>query len=782
MTLLEYLDNYFFNNKINIMKTIFNKLLKVSVLFISLASLVWAEEFIIEDIRLEGLQRITPGTVFTYLPMKVGDAYDENKSTEAIRALFKTEFFDDVKLQRDGNVLVFSFKERPAIGSISVLGNDDIKTEDLLDSLKQVGFAEGRVFVQSELDQVEKELRRQYFSLGKYAMTVGSSVVDLDENRVGVTITVSEGVAAKIKKINIIGNDAFPEKKLLKKFQLSEPTLFSFFTKNDQYSRQKLSADLETLRSYYLDFGYLNFNIDSTQVSLTPDKKDIYVTINVTEGDVYTVSEIKLAGDLTVPEEELYPLISIAQGELFSRKLVSESSNNLSNRIGNDGYAFANVNSIPEIDKENKTVALTFFVDPGKRAYVRRINFSGNSNTRDEVLRREMRQQEGAWFSTEQVERGKVRLGRLGFFTNINVETPSVAGTADQVDVNYSVEEQASGNLSLGLGFSQSSGIILQTSISQNNFLGSGNSVSFAFNNSEINRTFSLSFRDPYWTVDGISRGYNAFYRETDASNANVTRFDSVDWGGGLAIGFPISEKNFINTTVNYTNTDIQTNSNSAAEVTSFINQNGSNFDTLTLESSFRYDTRNKAILPDAGMLHRVGAEISVPFFGNSLEYYKLRYETQWFKSLYKDFVLSLRGNVGYGDAYSDTTELPFFQNFYAGGPRSIRGYEENTLGPRDSLNRPLGGDTRVVGNAEIILPIPFLADLDSVRISTFVDMGNVFGANEDFEFDRFRYSAGLSGIWISPFGAVSVSVAQPFGDEPGDEIQNFQFTFGTSF
>lgn len=764
------------------MKIMLNKILKVCVLFIALSSLVWAEEFIIEDIRLEGLQRITPGTVFTYLPMKVGDSYDENKSTEAIRALFKTEFFDDVKLQRDGNVLVFSFKERPAIGSISVLGNDDIKTEDLLDSLKQVGFAEGRVFVQSELDQVEKELRRQYFSLGKYAMTVDSSVVELDENRVAVTINVSEGVAAKIKKINIIGNEAFPEKKLLKKFQLSEPTLFSFFTKNDQYSRQKLSADLETLRSYYLDFGYLNFNIDSTQVSLTPDKKDIYVTINVTEGDVYTVSEIKLAGELTIPEEEIYPLITIVPNELFSRKLVSESSNNISSRLGNDGYAFANVNSIPDIDKENKTVSLTFFVDPGKRAYVRRINFSGNSNTRDEVLRREMRQQEGAWFSTEQVERGKARLQRLGFFTNINVETPSVAGTSDQVDVNYSVEEQASGNLSLGVGFSQNSGLILQTSISQNNFLGSGNSVSFAFNNSEINRTFSLAFRDPYWTIDGISRGYNAFYRETDATNANVTRFDSVDWGGGLSLGFPISETNFINAAINYTNTDIQTNANSAVEVTNFINQNGSNFDTLSLEASFRYDTRNKAILPDAGMLHRVAAEISVPSFGNSLEYYKLRYETQWFKSLYKNFVLSLRGNIGYGDAYSNTTELPFFKNFYAGGPRSIRGYEENTLGPRDSLNRPLGGDTRVVGNAEVILPIPFLADLDSVRISTFIDMGNVFGANEDFEFDRFRYSAGLSGIWISPFGAVSVSVAQPFGDEPGDEIQNFQFTFGTSF
>ena len=504
-----------------------------ALVFAAFAQGTAAQEFVIEDIRVEGLQRLTPGTVFNYLPLEVGDTFNPAVSSEAVSALFKTGFFDDVQLQRDGNILVIVLKERAAIGSIEISGNKDIKTEDLLDGLNQIGFAEGRVFDQSQLDGLERELRRQYFSAGKYGVKIDSQVTPLANNRVAVTIDISEGKAARIKQINIVGNQSFKEDDLLDGFELSRPTLFSFFTKDDQYSRQKLSGDLETLRSFYLDRGYVNFSIDSTQVSITPDKKDIYITINITEGGQYTVSGVKLAGEFILPEEQLYYLISVTRGSLFSRKQVTDSSERMSERLGGAGYAFANVNSIPDIDEDDNTVEVTFFVDPGKRVYVRRMNFSGNTRTRDEVLRREMRQHEGGWISTPKVERGKIRLQRLGFFEEVNVETPAVPGSADQVDVNYTVTEKPFGNFLAGLGFSQNQGLIFQTSITQDNFLGSGKRIQFAFNNSDINRRFALGYVNPYYTVDGISRGFNVNYQETEAYDANITAFDSRIIGAG---------------------------------------------------------------------------------------------------------------------------------------------------------------------------------------------------------------------------------------------------------
>lgn len=744
--------------------------------------LVAAEEFVIDDIRVEGLQRITPGTVFNYLPMKVGDTFDDSRSAEAVRALFKTGFFEDVRLERDGGVLVFIIKERPAIGSITLNGNKEVKTEDLLTGLKQIGFAEGRIFNQSQLDKLEQELQRQYFSLGKYAVDIQSTVTPLENNRVAVTIDVSEGIAAKIRQINIVGNNSFEEEDLLDEFKLSTPTLFSFFTKTDQYSKEKLGADIESLRSYYLDHGYINFNVESTQVSITPDRKDIYITINITEGDPYTVSGVKLAGEFIVPEEELFKSVQIKQGELFSRQKLTQTTEAISNLLGDQGYAFTNVNAIPDINKENKTVAVTFFVDPGKRAYVRRISFSGNTRTRDEVLRREMRQAEGGWISTQKVERGKVRLQRLGYFQEVAVETPAVPGTTDQVDVNYTVVENQSGRFLAGVGFSQSAGIIFQTSITQDNFLGSGKRVSFDFNNSDINRRFGLGYTNPYWTVDGISRGFNAFYQETDATDANITAFDSTVYGGNVAFGIPLTEFNSLYSTFGYENTEITPNANSSQEVNDFILDNGDRFDILRWINRFSYDTRNKAIFPDEGVLHSIDAEVALPSFGNSLEFYKIDYKTQWFTNFFEDYIVTLKGNVGYGDAYQDTNELPFFENFYAGGPRSVRGYEDNTLGPLDSRGRPLGGNFKLVGGAEVILPVPFFKDIKSVRISGFFDAGNVYGTDEDIDLGLLRYSAGLSGIWVSPFGIVAVSVAAPFGDEPTDELQPFQFTFGSSF
>ena len=765
------------------MRLLLNKLLHVLLLSLVLSSVQAAQEFVIEDIRVEGLERVTPGTVFNYLPMRVGDTFDDSRSSEAVRALFKTGLFDDVRLERDGSILVFVIKERPAIGSITMTGNEDIKTDDLLENLKQFGFAEGRVFIQAQLDQTEQELQRQYYSFGKYGVKINSSVTELDNNRVAILIEVSEGLAAKIKKINIVGNTVFEEKKLLKKFKLSTPTFLSFYTKNDQYSKQKLSADLEALRSHYLDNGYLNFNIDSTQVSITPDKKDIYITINISEGEQYTVTDVKIAGDLILPQEELFSLISINKGELFSRKEVTDSSKRLTERLGEEGYSFANVNSIPDINKEDKTVAVTFFVDPSKRVYVRRINFSGNSKTRDEVLRQEMRQQEGAWISTTQVERGKQRLQRTGYFKDVNVDTPAVPGTTDQVDVNYTVEEAPGGQIGVGLGFSQSQGLILNANISQRNFLGSGKTIDFAFNNSDVNTRYQIGYVNPYYTDDGISRGFNAFYRVTDAQDANLAIYETKEYGGAMNFKIPVSENNTIGTAFSYTNTELDLLNSTSTQLRNFVAQNGDTYDLFKVSGSFAYDTRNKRVLPDKGALASISGQVSVPGIGDSLEFYKVDLKTQWFKDIYEDFILTLGADIGYGDSYGDTTELPFFENFFAGGPRTVRGFEENTLGPRDSSNRPLGGDTRIVGNAEIILPVPFLSDFKkSVRVTGFVDAGNVFGPNESFAFDDLRYSTGISAIWVSPFGAVSVSVAMPVNDEPTDEVQNFQFTFGTSF
>jgi outer membrane protein insertion porin family len=774
------------------MRTLCKALLYLAVLWAAAAPAI--DEFVVRDIRVEGLQRLTPGTVFNYLPVEVGDKFNDQVSVEAVRALFKTTFFDDVRLERDGDVLVVIVKERPAIGSIEITGNKDIKTEDLLDGLKQVGFAEGRVFDQSQLDRLEQELQRQYFSAGKYAVSIKSTVTSLDQNRVAVSIVVSEGKAARIRQINIVGNESYDEDDLLDTFELTTPTMFSFFTKTDQYSRQKLSGDLETLRSHYLDHGYVNFAIDSTQVSITPDKKDIYITINITEGDQYTVSGVKLAGELIVPEQELIPLITVQRNSLFSRKDITDSTTRITDRLGSDGYAFANVNSVPEIDEKTRTVALTFFVDPGKRVYVRRVNFSGNTRTRDEVLRREMRQQEGGWIATPQVDRGKVRLERLGYFEEVNVETPAVPGSADQVDVEYAVTEKPFGNFMAGIGFSQSQGLIFQTSVTQDNFLGSGKRMQFAFNNSEVNRRFALGYLNPYWTVDGISRGINVNYQETDAYDANVAAFDNRVYGGGMNFGIPVSEYNAVFASVAYENTKISSSRFGFSEqLQDFLDEHGNQFDIVRLGASFAYDTRNKAILPEKGMLHQLGSEVAVPVFGDSLEFYKLTYRMQWYHPLWRNVILAARGELGYGDGYGNTGELPFFENFYGGGPRSVRGYEENTLGPRDSFDRPLGGNIELVGGLEVILPVPFLkAFADSVRIAGFVDAGNIYsttyehpitGANDyDFDLGDLRYSAGISGIWVSPFGLVSASIAQPFGDKADDETQVFQFTFGTNF
>ncbi len=741
-------------------------------------------EFTISDVQVRGLERIEPGTVFNYLPFQVGDQFTRENSAPAIRALYQTGFFEDVRLEREGNTLVVLVVERPAIGKVEVSGNKDIKTEDLIDALRELGFVEGRVYNKSQLERIENELAREYFALGKYAARVTSRVTALDDNRVAIEIDIFEGEKAKISSINIIGAQVFDEDDLLDKFNSSTSGWFSFISGDDQYSRQKLAADLELLQSFYQDQGYVRFSIDSTQVSISPDRQHIYIAINLSEGGQYRIAEISLAGQFIVPEEELFELITIARGDLFSRKAITAASSRITQRLGEEGYAFANVNPVPKIDDENNGVELSFFVDPGKRSYVRRVTFSGNERTRDEVLRREMRQQESSWFSTTRVERGRVRLQRLGYFSAVNVETPQVPGADDQVDVNYSVTEGPAGSLLAGIGFSQNQGLIFRFSVTQDNFVGTGNRVNFTFNNSQVDRNFSVGYINPYYTIDGVSRGFNVSYRRVDAGDANVSDYDATVLSTGVDFGFPISEYNFLNVGLAHEINDLDTTP-SGQRARDFIAREGSSFNQLRLTSSFSYDTRNKALLPNRGLLQRFGAELGLPSFGKSLSFFKLDYRTDWYLPITESLTMLLEGDIGYGDGFAGTTMLPFYENFYLGGPRSIRGFEENTVGPKDSSGGARGGNLKLFGSAELILPLPFIKESDQLRITSFFDIGNVYDLDDPDaggDSKALRYSVGLSGIWVSPVGLLTVSLASPLGARPGDRTQGFQFTFGTSF
>ncbi len=738
-----------------------------------------ADSFVIEDIRVEGLQRISAGTVFNYLPVKVGDIFDRQKSVESIKALFKTGFFKDVRIGQEGDVLVVTVEERPSIASVKIQGNKDISTEDLTKGLKNIGLTEGRVFDRQILDKVEQELRRQYYSRGKYGLKIDSEVQDLSRNRVAVVLKISEGRVAKISQINIVGNNAFADDDLLSVFELSTPNLLSFYTKNDQYSKQKLAADLERLRSYYLDRGYINFDIESTQVSITPNKKEIYITINVKEGDIFAVKEVKLTGKTIVSPDELVPLVKIGPTDTFSRKLATETSKAISDRLGDEGYIFANVNMVPDIDNAAKTVNITFFVDPGKQVYVRRINMSGNTKTRDEVLRREMRQMEAAWASTAKIERSKTRLERLGYFQEVNVETPAVPGTNDQIDVNYTVTEKPSGNLMAGVGYSQLQGIVFNASVTQDNVFGSGKRVSFTFNNSSFNTIYKLGYFNPYTTLDGISSGFDLSYRDTNAFQLNVSSYSSKVFSAGINLGIPLGEFSSLRANLDYENTLIRTNSRTSIQIIDFINRYGDQYNTFAASLGWTHDTLNRAIFPTHGGMERIQAVATVP--GSDLTYYKANIRVQHYFPIAKDLTLMLDGEVAYGDGYGSTDELPFYTNYYAGGPQSVRGFMANTLGPRDSNNRAFGGSKKLVGTAEVFFPVPFLEDSKNFRLGAFLDAGNVFV--DSYELGDLRYSTGLSAKWLSPFGALVFSVAQPLNSkDPPDQLQRFQFSFGSGF
>ena len=740
-----------------------------------------ADPFIVKDIRLEGLQRVTAGTVFNYLPIEIGDTLDETRTAEAIRTLFGTGIFRDVRLERDGDTLVVRVLERPSISSIEFTGNDDIRTEDLEAALEQAGFAQGRVFNRSVFDQVKQELHRMYFAAGKYGARITGTVTPLDRNRVGVRFDISEGAVAKIRQINIVGNTEFEDDELLDEFNLETTGFLSFFTRSDRYSKPKLSADIETLRAFYLDKGFINFNVDSTQVSITPDKKDVYVTINITEGGIYRVRDVRLQGDLIVPEEELFDLVTVVQGGVFSRKDVTETVRNLGNRLGSEGYSLADVNTVPEIDDDENVVDLTFYIDPGKRVYVRRINFKGNAKTRDEVLRREMRQIEGAWINTKAIERSKVRLERLDFFEAVSVETSAVPGATDQVDVDFTVTERPSGNLLIGAGFSQSQGVVFNTSITEENFLGTGNRLRASLDTSSVDRDISLSWFDPYWTVNGVSRGFELYNRRTDASDANLADYDTDKLGGGVTFGIPTSEFTRINAGLAVGSTEFVPGASASEEVLRFREENGARFRTLITSISWAKDERDRRFLPSTGSLTRLSGEVAIP--GGDLTYYKIFAQHQRFFPLPGDFVLGVEGEVGYGDGFGSTSKLPLTDNFFAGGLQSVRGFRANTLGPRDSRGEPLGGNLKTLARAELILPFPFTKGSSTFRITGFFDIGNVYDTQtESFDSGTLRYSTGVSSLWVSPVGPLTMSFAVPLKTLEGDETQRFQLTFGTSF
>ena len=743
------------------------------------------EPFVIKDIRVEGLQRTEAGTIFTYLPVQAGDVMSDEKATQAIKSLYNTGFFKDVRIEADGDVLVVTVQERSAIAKIDFSGNKSFPSDKMTEGLKQIGISEGLIFDKSQLDRAEQEIKRQYLAQGKYGATVKTVVSPLERNRVAVRFEIEEGVVAKIRDINIVGNNAFTTEDLRAEFLLTTPNWMSWWNKDDQYSKQKLTADLETLKSFYMNQGYLEFSIDSTQVSISPDKQDIFITVNVTEGEKYTISDVKIAGELQVPEDDLKPLIKINKGDIFNRQLVTETSKAISDRLSNDGYAFSNVNAIPEINKQEHTAAFTFFVDPGKRVYVRRINLTGNTRTRDSVLRREMRQLESAWYAGDKINRSKERLDRLQYFEAVDVETPAVPGTTDQVDLNINVVEKSTGSIQFGAGLSSNEGVVFGVTVNQQNFLGTGNRVAAQVNTGKVNTTYSLSFTDPYFTPDGISRGFDVYRRDVDTGSLNIGTYNSKSYGAGVRFGLPLSEKDFLSAGLTGDFTKIDLSSQSPKQYLDFCgNSRGCTSDSLQLALAWTHDSRDNTLFPNKGVLQRLSAEVSVPVL--DLEYYKLEYKHTWFKDVTKNFTFMLNGELGYADSYGNKA-YPFFKNFYVGGVNSVRGFDNGSIGPHDidpatGLDFAVGGTTRIVGNAEVFAPVPFIKNSSQFRLSAFVDAGSVYGNNQSINLGDLRYSTGVGVSWFSPFGPLKLVFAKALNEKPGDQTQTLQFQLGSQF
>ncbi|GAB2517305.1 outer membrane protein assembly factor BamA [Microbulbifer agarilyticus] len=716
--------------------------LKAASLGLALPIAAYAQSFEVNDIRVEGLQRVSAGTVFAALPVRVGDQIESVEIQSATRALFRTGYFQDIQIGRENGVLVITVRERPAISKIEITGNKAIKTEDLLKGMNDNGLAEGQIFKRATLEGLAQELERQYVAQGRYGASVTTEVKELPRNQVELKVIVDEGSVAAIKHINIVGNRAFSDDELAEIFELQTTGWLSWLNSDDKYSREKLTGDLERLESYYLDRGYLEFKIDSTQVSLSPDKQSVFITVNISEGDVYKVSDVELAGDPVVSEEEIRRLLLVRKGQTFSQVLMTTTSDYITKRLGNEGYTFAEVNGMPEADEEDKTVKVTFFIDPGKRAYVRRVNFRGNTRTSDDVLRREMRQMEASSASSARIEQSKVRLERLGFFKEVQVETTEVPGTSDQIDVEYTVEEQPSGTIGGTVGYAQGSGLVLGANVQENNWMGTGKSVGFAINTSTYQSVLNFSYTDPYFTPDGVSRGFNVFYQERDYSEINLSSYNTTTYGAGLSFGYPVSEISRIGLNVGFNHLELSTSGSSVQEIKDspvpfpdidtqmdsddvnqaiddltnttegpdgevipdpiefdfsqpvdpgllntnpdgFVDLYGDEFDSWSVTGSYARSTLNRGILATRGASQRASVEVALP--GGDLEYYKFIYTGQYFRPLTKNLTLRLRTRLGYADGYGDLDQLPFFENFYGGGFGSVRGFERNTLGPRST-------------------------------------------------------------------------------------------------
>jgi outer membrane protein insertion porin family len=746
------------------------------------ATSAWSmEPFVIKDIRVEGIQRTEPGTVFSYLPVKVGDTLDDERAATALHALFATGFFKDVWLNAEQGVLVVVVKERPTVASVEINGVKDFPKDQLRDNLKIVGLAEGRILDKSVLDKSVQELKRQYVARGKYAVEVKATVKDLERNRVAVTFDVEEGNASKIRRINIVGNKVYKEDDLLDVIQLTTPGMFTWYSKNDQYSKQKLSADLESLRTFYMNSGYMDFNIESTQVSISPDKKDIFITLNLFEGEKYTVSEIKLSGPQAVlSHEEMRKLISIKPGDTLSRDALTDATRKISERLGEDGYAFANVNAVPDVDKVKHQVAFTFVVDPLQRAYIRRINISGNEKTRDEVIRREFRQMESGWFATSKIKKSKQRIDKLNYFDEVNLDTTPVQGTSDQMDVNLSVKEKSTGSIQAGIGFSSYEKVTLSGSISQANVFGTGNYLSTQVNTSRINTVYSVSYTNPYYTDDGISRGFDVYKRKTNTTSSYTTQYNSDTYGVGVRFGVPLNDDESFQFGLSAEVTSIYLSSLSAQRTIDYVNTFGQTTQNLISNVGWVRDTRDSAIQTTEGSVQRAFLELGLPV--SDQRYYKLTLTNQYFYPLSRNTTLMLNGNLGTANGYNGMP-LPITKVFYGGGVGSVRGYDSNSLGPRDINGLYLGGNKSVVGSAELLFPMPGMDKEKSVRLSAFLDGGAIYGEGSQVSSSMgMRYSAGLSVSWFSPVGPLKLSWAKPLNQQPQDKIQYIQFTLGTMF
>lgn len=750
------------------------------------------EPFTVKDIRVEGIQRTEAGTIFSYLPVRVGEVYTDEKGAAAIKALYATGFFKDVRIEVESDVLVVSVEERPAIASVDFSGVKEFDKDQLTKALKEIGLGESRIFDKALLDRAEQELKRQYLSRGLYGVQITTTVTPVERNRVNINFVVDEGEVSRIKQINIVGNKAFSDSELRGLLNLRRPGWFTWYTKADQYSKQKLTGDIETLRSFYLNRGYLEMQVESTQVSITPDKKDIYITININEGDKFTVGEVKLEGEMFGREQELKSLVELKKGDVYSGEKLAESVKKISERMGNFGYAFANVNANPEINREKKEVGFTVLIDPGKRVYVRRISIAGNTKTRDEVIRREFRQFEDSWYDGEKIRLSRDRVDRLGYFKEVNIETPEVPGSTDQVDVNMTVAEKPTGNILLGAGFSSSEKLTLTGSIQQANAFGSGNTLGIDVNTSSRNRTIAVSQTNPYFTDDGVSRSYELFLRTTRPPEVNSGDYVVRTTGGNVRFGVPFSEVDTVFFGLGVEKTRVETfaagdpNHNQSPElyqtyVKDFGDGTNANTTSFPLTVAWQRDSRDSALVPSVGRYQRANFEIAPV---GTLKYYRAIYQHQYFKPLFRTITLALNGELDYGHGFGGKP-YPIFKNFYAGGIGSVRGYEGSSLGSaatKATNGDPLGGTSRIIANAELQFPFPGSGNDRTLRWFTYLDGGNVFGEGEKIKMSELRYSAGIGISWVSPIGPLKLSYGKPLNAKPEDRKQAFQFQLGTGF